>query len=140
MKELRFDSGLQEYSLNERCSVCFNPADPAFADRIYTAFDALREKQEKRDIDADKMTTEEAFTYLRELDAEMRAVIDGVFEQEICAPLFGGMSLYAMAGGAPVWMNFMLAIIDELDESIHREKAFHSERLAKYTKNYQKKR
>lgn len=136
MKELSFDSGLQEYRFNDKCTLYFNPADPAFADRIYTAFDALKENQEKRNIDAEKLTAKEAFTYLRQLDAEMREVINGVFEQEVCAPLFGSMSLYAMAGGSPVWMNFMLTIIDELDESIKREKAFHSEKLSKYTKKY----
>lgn len=33
-------------------------------------------------------------------------------------------------------MNLMLAIIDEFDDGIKREKAFHSEKLAKYTKKY----
>lgn len=136
MKELSFDSGLQEYRFNDKCTLYFNPADPAFADRIYTAFDALKEKQEKRSVDAEKLTPKEAFAYLRQLDAEMREVINGVFEQEVCTPLLGSMSLYAMAGGSPVWMNFMLTIIDELDESIKREKAFHSEKLSKYTKKY----
>lgn len=136
MKELSFDSGLQEYSFNEKCTLCFNPADPAFADRIYTAFDALKEKQRKQNVDADKLTAKEAFEYFRQLDAEMREVINGVFEREVCTSLFGSMSLYAMAGGSPVWMNFMLTIIDELDESIKREKAFHSEKLSKYTKKY----
>lgn len=136
MKELNFDTGVQEYKVNARCAVSFNPADPVFADRIYTAFDALREKQEKRNIDTEKMEPKEVFEYLRQLDAEMRGVIDGVFEQDVCKDLFGSMSLYASAGGSPLWMNFMLTIIDELDESIKREKAFHSEKLSKYTKKY----
>lgn len=134
MRELKFESGLQEYRLNDKCTVYFNPTDPTFADRIYTAFDNLKEKQGKRDVE--NMPTEEIFAYLRQLDAEMRAVIDGVFEQEVCKPLFGSMSVYASAGGSPVWMNFMLSVIDELDESIKREKAFHSEKLSKYTKKY----
>lgn len=136
MKELNFDIGAQEYRFNDRCTLLFNPADPAFADRIYTAFDALKEKQKKQSVDVEKLSTKEVFDYLRQLDTEMREVIDGVFEQEVCAQLFGSMSLYASAGGSPVWMNFMLAVIDELDESIKREKAFHSEKLSKYTKKY----
>lgn len=135
MKELNFENGLQEYKVKD-CLLYFNPADPSFADRIYTAFDALNEKQKKQSVDTEKLSTKETFEYLRQLDAEMREVIDGVFEQEVCKPLFGSMSLYASAGGSPVWMNFMLAIIDELDESIKREKAFHSEKLSKYTKKY----
>ena len=82
------------------------------------------------------MTTRETFDYLKRLDREMRDTIDGVFGQPVCEPLFGSMSVYASAGGTPVWMNLMLAIIDELDEGVKREKAFHSEKLAKYTKKY----
>lgn len=136
MKKVIIDSGVQEYSLNDKCSVFFNPADAEFADRIYTAFDELRKKQEKRTLDLEKMTTRETFDYLKQLDREMRDTIDGVFGQPVCEPLFGSMSVYASAGGTPVWMNLMLAIIDELDEGVKREKAFHSEKLAKYTKKY----
>lgn len=136
MKKVIIDSGVQEYSLNDKCSVFFNPADTEFADRIYTAFDELRKKQEKRTFELEKMTTRETFDYLKQLDKEMRDTIDGVFGQPVCEPLFGSMSVYASAGGTPVWMNLMLAIIDELDEGVKREKAFHSEKLAKYTKKY----
>lgn len=62
--------------------------------------------------------------------------IDGVFEQPVCEALFGNVSVYAIADGAPLWMNLMVAIMDELDEGIKREKAFHSEKLAKYTAKY----
>ncbi len=134
MNERNFDTGLQEYKFNGKCIVRFNPADPAFADRIYTAFDKLKGKQ--GDKDTSGMSAREVFDYLRALDEEMRETIDSVFEQPVCAELFGSMSVYASAGGTPLWMNFMLAVIDELDEGVKREKAFHSEKLAKYTKKY----
>lgn len=82
------------------------------------------------------MSAREMFDWLRNMDAEMRETIDGVFEQPVCEPLFGNVSVYAIADGAPLWMNLMVAIVDELDEGIKREKAFHSEKLAKYTKKY----
>ena len=134
MKELKNETGVEEYDLNGKCKVYFNPADPAFADRIYTAFDKLKGKQ--GDKDTSGMSARETFDYLRALDEEMRETIDSVFEQPVCAELFGSMSVYAGAGGTPLWMNFMLAVIDELDEGVKREKAFHSEKLAKYTKKY----
>lgn len=102
MKKVIIDSGVQEYSLNDKCSVFFNPADTEFADRIYTAFEELRKKQEKRTLDLEKMTTRETFDYLKQLDREMRDTIDGVFGQPVCEPLFGSMSVYASAGGTPV--------------------------------------
>ena len=36
MKELTLNTGEIEYRLNDKCTVRFNPTDPAFADRIYS--------------------------------------------------------------------------------------------------------
>lgn len=118
------------------CELSFNPSDPAFADRLYTAFDALKKKQDARDNNVEKMSAREMFDWMREMNAEMRETIDNVFGQPVCETLFGGTSVYASADGAPLWMNLMVAIMDELDEGIKREKAFHSEKLAKYTAKY----
>lgn len=136
MKELRIETGLQEFQVNDKCVLRFNPADPAFADRIYTAFDALKKQQDSKAVDIETMPEVKALEYLRKLDADMRDTINGVFDDDVCTPLFGTMSVYASAGGTPLWMNLMMAIIDELDEGIKKEKAFHSEKLSKYTKKY----
>ena len=136
MKELNITTGAQEYRLNDKCTVFFNPSDPAFADKLYTAFDALKKKQDVRDNNVEKMSAREMFDWLKKLDTEMRETIDGVFDQPVCDPLFGNVSVYAIADGAPLWMNLMVAIMDEMDEGIKREKAFHSEKLPTDTKKY----
>lgn len=138
MKELTIITGVQEYRLNDKCTVSFNPSDPAFADKLYTAFDALKKKQEARDNNVEKMDAREMFDWLKKMDAEMRDTIDNVFGQPVCNALFGNVSVYAISDGAPLWMNLMTAIMDEMDESIKREKAFHSEKLAKYTQKYRR--
>lgn len=136
MKELKIETGVQEYNLNGECKVFFNPSDPAFADRLYTAFENLQKKQEKQQAEVEDMSARETFDYLNQLDVDMRGIIDGIFRQPVCEQLFGDLSVYAVAGGTPLWMNLVLAIMDELDEGIKREKAFHSKKLAKYTKKY----
>lgn len=136
MERITIETGEREYSLNDKCVVRFNPADPNFADRLYTAFDGLKAKQDERDNAPQQMTARERFDYLRKLDTEMRETIDGVFNQPVCDALFENISVYAIAGGCPAWLNFILAIMDELEEGVKREKAFHSEKLAKYTKKY----
>lgn len=136
MKELTFLDGIEEFHVNGKYTLRFNPADPEFADRLYTAFDELSKRQKARNAETEKLSPCETFAYLREMDKEMRETIDGVFGDAVCEQLFGGISMYASADGMPVWMNFLFCIMDELDESIKREKAFHSEKLAKYTKKY----
>lgn len=136
MKELKIETGLQEYQLNDKCTVWFNPSDPAFAETVYNTFSDLKKEQDAKDCKLDGMADKDVYAYLHDLDREMRTAINDVFGQNICDPLFGTMNVYASAGGMPIWMNLMLAIMDEFDESIKREKALHSEKLSKYTKKY----
>ena len=46
MNEIRFETGLKSYNLNGAVEVVFNPTDVEFAQKVYSAFDALDKKQE----------------------------------------------------------------------------------------------
>ena len=54
-------------------------------------------------------------------------------------PLFGGMNLFASAGGLPVWANLMLAVADEVETSMRGELKKREARIKKYTEKYQSK-
>ena len=108
MRELTFDSGVVSYSLNGKCEVSFNPADRAFAERFYNAVE------------------------------EMQKVLDGLFDAPVCAAVFGDMSLCAFANGFPVWLNLMLAILDEIEANIGDIQKQADPRIAKYKAKYQK--
>lgn len=137
MKELNFESGLVTYSLNGKCEITFNPTDSNFVERLYNAFEELDKKQEGYKDKVDKMADKkEIFEFARERDAEMRSIIDGVFGASISDALFGGMNVYAVAGGLPVWCNLMLAVMDEIDTTFAREHRSTNARVEKYTKKY----
>ena len=113
MAEIRFDTGLVSYDINGKATVCFNPTDSAFVEKLFRTFDTLDQKQEA-----------------------YKAEINGLADQRA---IFGGMNVYAIADGLPVWCNLMLAIIDEIDTSFAREQKKTNPRLAKYAAKYQKK-
>ena len=139
MKELSFDSGLVTYSLNNRCEVTFNPTDSNFVQRLYSAFEELDKKQDGYKAALEKMADKrKVFDFARERDAEMRSIIDGVFNAPVSDALFGGMNVYAIANGLPVWCNLMLAVMDEVDNTFAREQKATNPRIAKYTAKYQK--
>jgi hypothetical protein len=139
MKELNFDSGLVTYALNGKCEVSFNPTDSNFVERLYSAFEDLDKKQESYKAQIEKMADKkEIFEFARERDAEMRGIIDGVFEASVSEAVFGGMNVYAIANGLPVWCNLMMAIMDEIDTTFTREKKLTDPRVSKYTAKYQK--
>lgn len=137
MKELNFDSGLVTYSINGRCEVSFNPTDSAFIERLYSSFEELDKKQESHKAQVEKLADKrEIFDFAREIDGEMRRIIDGIFENPVSEALFGGMNVYSVANGLPVWCNLVLAIMDETDNAFAREQKATNPRIAKYTAKY----
>lgn len=139
MKDLNFDTGVVTYRLNGTCDVSFNPTDSAFIERLFNAFDTLDKKQEAYKAEAERNKgTREIFATARKLDAEMREIINETFEQDVCSALFGGMNIYALADGLPVWANLMLAVMDETDSTFAREQKAQSPRIRKYSEKYHK--
>ena len=139
MKELKFEMGLVTYDLNGVCQVSFNPTDSAFAERLFKAFETLDKRQESYKAEIEKVADKrEIFDLSRKLDGEMREIVNDVFECDVCAELFGGMNVYSLADGLPVWCNLLLAIMDEIDTSFAREQKAMNPRVQKYVKKYHK--
>lgn len=137
MDKIQFNSGVKEYSLNDKATIRFNPTDSNFAETLYHTFEALDKKQEE--YQTEEITDgAEAFRKSRERDREMRETIDGILGEGVCDALFGCMNVYALADGLPVWANLMLAIIDEMDDSVKAEQKKTSPRVAKYTARYKR--
>ena len=139
MQELNFGDGLVTYTVNGKCEVSFNPTDSNFVGRLYLAFEDLDKKQEGYKTQIEKMGDKKLiFEFARERDKEMREIIDSVFGAHIADNLFGGMNVYALAEGVPVWCNFMLAVMDEIDNTFSREQKFTNPRIKKYLDKVQK--
>ena len=139
MKSLSFSDGNQDYRLNDRVMVRFNPTDMNFLERLSRAFEQLDALQEEVRATKERITDDrEVFPIARELDGKMRGILNDLFGKEICEPLFGGMNLFASSGGLPVWANLMLAITDEVQSALQGELAAREKRIAKYVEKYQK--
>lgn len=137
--ELNFDTGLVEYDINGAYKVRFNPTDKTFLQNLSDAFDALEAKQQR--LDEETVRTgdkKEIFRMVAQRDSEVREILDGLFGEGMCAAVFNNMSMHALANGLPVWVNLMLAIMDECDSAFIKEKKLRDPRLSKYTKKYHK--
>lgn len=140
--ELNFDLGIKEYTIkgaNGEASIRFNPTDANFARSAYATFKELEQKQKERaELINEKTSNEEAFEFTARIDEEMRASIDKLFGTPVCEAIFGFINLYSMAGGSPIWLNFMTAVLDQFDEGVKRERYLVSEKAKKYTNKYTK--
>lgn len=139
MPDIQFDTGLVSYTLNGKSAVYFNPTDSTFIERLFNTFDELDKKQDNYKAEIDKVADKrEIFEVAKRRDAEMREMIDSVFGLPVCDELIGGMNVYSLANGLPVWANLLLAIMDEIDTSFAREQKLTNPRIAKYTAKYHK--
>lgn len=138
MPEIRFETGVVSFKLNDAAEVSFNPTDTAIVEQIFNTFDELDKKQEAYKAEIERADKREIFNIARRRDAEMREMIDNLFAQPVCTALFGTMNVYALADGLPVWCNLMLAVIDQIDTSFAAEQKKTNPRIAKYTAKWKK--
>lgn len=139
MNTLNFDTGVVTFSVNGKAEVSFNPTDSGFVERLFLTFDDLDKKQESYKDEISKVGDKrEIFEIARRRDKEMREMVDGIFASSVCDAVFGGMNVYALADGLPVWCNFLLAVMEEIDTTFAREQKATNPRIAKYTAKYHK--
>lgn len=139
MENLSFEDGVVEFNLNGKASVCFNPTDLNFSERIFDAFEDLSKKQDGYQKTLETIAdNREKFSFVRERDKEMRNIIDGIFDAPVSDAVFGKTSVYAYAGGLPIWCNFMFAVMDKIDTAYAREQKATNAAIQKYKKRYQK--
>ena len=141
MRELKFSDGLEEYSLNGRVTVRFNPTDASFLEKLtslFSSLDALQEEVSSLQASLPEDDDSAVLALARDLDGRMRTLLDGFFGEPVCGALFGSMNLFASAGGLPVWANLLLALSEEVETALQGELTAREKRIAKYTAKYKK--
>lgn len=130
----------QEHRING-VPVFFNPTDMSFAESLYKTFDAAENIQnEYKEKSADAAEPEQVFALMRELDTNIRSLIDTLFDDDVSGRIFGTVNVYALSDGLPLWVNLLMAIIDLMDDTFMVEKEKGDPRLAKYREKYNQKK
>lgn len=134
---ISFETGLKTFSLNDKCEVTFNPTDVSFLEKLYNAAEQLDARQERfRDESKNPENAAKLFELARVCDAEIREIIDGLFDAPVCAAVFPEVSMFAVGDGFPVWANLLYAVVDKMDGSLTAEKATAQKRIRKYSAKY----
>ena len=136
MKELKIPTGIEEYRLNGKVTVRFNPTDVNFLERLRQTSNTLSAMQDDLNEDRESLAAETLQTYLEEMDCYMRRELDSLFDQPVCDALFADINLCASADGFPVWANLLNALTDTVEEAMREELAAREKRIAKYTEKY----
>lgn len=136
---IKFDSGVQEFSLNDCVTVSFCPTDLEFVERLFNTLERLDKKQENyKSLAESTETNADLFDLAHKMDTETRGEINDLFGTDVCTPLWGGGNVFALAGGFPRWANLLFAIVDQLDSEFVKEQKKTNPRLEKYIKKYKR--
>ena len=127
MQQLTIDTGVEEFCINGRGVLRFNPADPNLYHRFFDAgreLEALDKELERRaaELPEGPAGAEAGLALLAEYDARIKALLGGVFgpENDFDAVL-GGVNLAgAAANGKRVVQNLLEALTPILQEGAQR--------------------
>lgn len=140
---ITFDTGLKEYEINGAVTVCFNPTDSEFVERMYRAFTDLDAKQDqfREEVDNLKEDPDGMFIYSHKRDEEMRAIVDDLLGEGVSDAIFVDkngrpFNTYSLANGLPVWMNLMLVIAELVQKAYELEHKASDPRLKKMSGKY----
>ena len=133
MPSLVFDKGYKEYDINgdKNCVIRVNTSDWNIIGRI----DALRERiagkvSALQSINDDYSAVMEA---MRGVEREVRAEVDEALGSPVCDTAFGGINCLSFAGGQPIVVNFLEAILPEIKKDLETEAEQAERRAEKYT-------
>lgn len=133
MNNLNFQTSRKTYTVNGGEEITFDPADVGFTGRIYDLLDKLQKLEQMPEPDM-----EDVFRVAAERDRTFREEIDKAFGEPVCNKVFGATNIFSPAGGAPLCLNFLLAVIDEIDAASENELK-ESPQLKAYMQKYQAK-
>lgn len=136
MGNLNFNNGLQTYTVNGTTQLSFNPTDINFCNSVFSLADQF---EKIRDRNSEIEDSEDVYKALRDSDSEMRKAVDSVFGEGVSASLFGNSNVFSPCDGLPMVMNFLLAILDEIDASVESATNADNPRVNAYIRKYEKK-
>lgn len=139
MKNINTGAKVEEYNIDDKIVLRFNPADATFVKNFNAAFTALAEVQDEFSKAAKTAEDDAFFGIAAATDAKLRGILNDLFGEDICTPIWGTLGLTAISDGMPLWFNFMMALIDEIDADMKSVKDVRSARLDAYLAKYQKK-
>lgn len=135
MKNLNINKGYKTYSINgdESAVITVKTTDFSIIDRLSKVQEHIGEiVKDMQKVEKDA-APEVYLTALAEADAKVKVELDEVFDSPVSAAVFGNMNCLSFAGGQPVALNFLEAIIPEIAKDLENEQKASSEKISKYT-------
>lgn len=140
MNKLSIGKGFKEFQIgdDENAVIRVNTTDLqilARFNKVEPEFDKILSECQKID---DQTSVDETIETLTKCDSEVRKNIDYIFGSKISDTVFGDTNCVSFVGGQPMFMNFLDAIMAEIEKDINSEVKLSEKKIGKYTSQVKK--
>lgn len=135
MKNLNINKGYKSYTINgdESVVITVKTTDFSIIDRLTKVQEHIGDIVTEMQSIKRNAAAEEYLAALDKADKKVKAELDKVFDSPVSAAVFGNMNSLSFAGGQPVALNFLEAIIPEISADLEDEQKASAEKIEKYT-------
>lgn len=135
MKNLNINKGYKSYTINgdESVVITVKTTDFSIIDRLTKVQEHIGDIVTEMQSIKKNAAAEEYLAALDKADKKVKAELDEVFDSPVSAAVFGKMNSLSFAGGQPVALNFLEAIIPEISADLEDEQKASAEKIEKYT-------
>lgn len=135
MRNLNINKGYKSYTINddENTVITVKTTDFSIIDRLTKVQEHIGDIVTEMQSIKKNAAAEEYLAALDKADKKVKAELDEVFDSPVSAAVFGKMNSLSFAGGQPVALNFLEAIIPEISADLEDEQKASAEKIEKYT-------
>lgn len=131
-------SKVTEYTINGT-AVTFMPTDLTWVEQFMHMVESIEARipitqEEQKAIDEDPKAV---FAVARRRDRDIREEIDRVFGDGAASAIYPG-NMMTLSEGLPIWLNFVLTIMDKIEAVMNEQQSISGPRIDKYTAKFQK--
>lgn len=134
MKNLNINKGYKSYTINddENTVITVKTTDFSIIDRLTKVQEHIGDIVTEMQSIKKNAAAEAYLAALDKADKKVKAELDEVFDSPVSAAVFGNMNSLSFAGGQPVALNFLEAIIPEISADLEDEQKASAEKIEKY--------
>lgn len=135
MKNLDINKGYKTYSINgdENAIITVRTTDFSIIDRLMKVQEHIAEAVGELEKIENSAAPEVYLKAMSEADKKVKAELDAVFDSPVSKAVFGSMNSLSFAGGQPVALNFIEAILPEITKDLEDEHKAAEAKIDKYT-------
>lgn len=134
MKNLNINKGYKEYSINndENAVIRVRTTDFGIIEKLTKIKSRTAETVSKMEKLRESESIDTILAALDDADKEIREELDAVFDSYVSEVVFGSTNCLSFAGGQPIALNFLEAIIPEIQHDLEAEQGAAKKRIDAY--------